>query len=155
MIQKSRILKREVEEYKPMGMMKSSMTASNDPGAYLAMTLGCLLKTTPEFHKLHLRVNGSGAFAQHMALGELYDALPDLIDTVLEGYQGAAETILDYPETPPVYLKSVEEALDYMREKCEHIHEAQEMIPYSEVVNNLDLIKDAINKAKYKLLFLK
>jgi DNA-binding ferritin-like protein len=153
MIHKGRMLKRD-PEMSNNGMSKP-MVKSNDAGSYLAMTLGCLLKTTSEFHKLHLKVNGTGAFAQHMALGELYEALPGLIDTVLEGYQGAAETILEYPETPPVYLKSVEQALDYMREKCEHIHEAQEMIPYSEVVNNLDLIKDAINKAKYKLLFLK
>jgi hypothetical protein len=28
-------------------------------------------------------------------------------------------------------------------------------LPYSEIVNNLDLVKDALNSAKYKLLFLK
>jgi len=28
-------------------------------------------------------------------------------------------------------------------------------MPYSEIVNNLDLVKDSINSTKYKLLFLK
>ena len=31
----------------------------------------------------------------------------------------------------------------------------QAKVPYSEIVNNMDLVKDQINSLKYKLLFLK
>jgi len=31
----------------------------------------------------------------------------------------------------------------------------QAKMPYSEIVNSLDTVKDTINSAKYKLLFLK
>ena len=36
----------------------------------------------------------------------------------------------------------------------EEVSELQSEMPYSEIVNNLDLVKDSINKAKYKLIFL-
>jgi hypothetical protein len=35
------------------------------------------------------------------------------------------------------------------------VNKLQGMMPYSEIVNNLDLVKDSINSTKYKLLFLK
>ena len=34
------------------------------------------------------------------------------------------------------------------------IDELQAVMPHSEIVNNLDIIKDAVNSAKYKLIFL-
>ena len=36
----------------------------------------------------------------------------------------------------------------------EEVNQLQEVMPYSEIVNNLDLVKDAVNTAKYKLIFL-
>ena len=113
-----------------------------------------LMNARTSFHKLHLQVTGDGSYAQHKALNELYDALPDLVDTIAEGYQGACEVILSYPDKAPATLTSVDGALDYMRMLSMQISELQKVVPHSEVVNNLDLIKDEINSAKYKLLFL-
>jgi len=42
-----------------------------------------------------------------------------------------------------------------MRELYAIVNKLQGMMPYSEIVNNLDLVKDALNSTKYKLLFLK
>lgn len=113
-----------------------------------------VMNARTSFHKLHLQVTGVGSYAQHMALNEIYDALPDLADTVAEGYQGACEVILNYPDKAPVTLTSIEGAVEYLRMLSSNVSEAQQVIPHSEVVNNLDLIKDAINSAKYKLIFL-
>jgi len=41
-----------------------------------------------------------------------------------------------------------------MRQMKMQVDELQKVMPHSEVVNNLDLVKDAINSAKYKLIFL-
>jgi len=122
--------------------------------AMTADTIIEIMNARTSFHKLHLQVTGPGSYAQHIALNEIYDALPDLADTIAEGYQGACEVILDYPEKAPVTLTSVEGAIEYLREISYKVKELQEVMPHSEVVNNLDLIKDAINTAKYKLLFL-
>jgi DNA-binding ferritin-like protein len=113
-----------------------------------------LMNAATSFHKLHLSVTGTGSYAQHIALNELYDALPDLADTIAEGYQGACEVILSYEDQGSAVLKSVDDAIEYMRQMKMQIDELQAVIPHSEVVSNLDLVKDAINTAKYKLLFL-
>jgi DNA-binding ferritin-like protein len=114
-----------------------------------------LMNARTSFHKLHLKVTGEGSYAAHKALNELYDALPDHADTLIEGYQGAAEKILSYKEVPPRTLDTVADAVNYLRDIYAMVNKLQGMLPYSEIVNNLDLVKDSINSTKYKLLFLK
>jgi len=114
-----------------------------------------LMNARTSIHKLHLKVTGEGSFAAHTALNELYDALPGHADTLVEGYQGAAEKILSYTEVPPRTLDTVADGVSYLRDIYAMINKLQGMLPYSEIVNNLDLVKDSINSAKYKLLFLK
>jgi len=41
-----------------------------------------------------------------------------------------------------------------MRHISEAVTELQSIMPHSEIVNQLDLVKDSINSAKYKLIFL-
>jgi hypothetical protein len=87
-------------------------------------------------------------------LNDLYEALPELADTIAEGMQGACEVILNYPDKAPVTLSGIDGAIQYIRNMIEEINELQSIMPYSEIVNNLDLIKDVFNTAKYKLIFL-
>ena len=114
-----------------------------------------LMNSRTSFHKLHLKVTGDGSFSAHTALNELYDAIPEFADTLVEGYQGAAEKILKYNEVPSRTLDTVADGVGYIRDIYAIINKLQGMLPYSEIVNNLDLVKDALNSAKYKLLFLK
>lgn len=113
-----------------------------------------VMNAATSLHKLHLQVTGDGSYAQHKALNEIYDALPEQADVIAEGYQGACELILNYPEKAPVTLSGVEGAIQYLREMKMQIDELQAVMPHSEIVNNLDLIKDVVNSAKYKLIFL-
>lgn len=114
-----------------------------------------LMNASTSFHKLHLQVEGVGSFAAHKALNEIYDALPDLADSIAEGYQGACEIILQYQSQGPVILSNVEDALDYMRQIKTQIDELQKVMHHTEIINLLDTVKDSINSAKYKLIFLK
>jgi DNA-binding ferritin-like protein len=114
-----------------------------------------LMNARTTFHKLHLKVTGEGSYAAHKALNELYDALPDFADTLIEGYQGASEKILACKDVAPRTVENVADGVAYLREIYGMVNKLQGMLPYSEIVNNLDLVKDAINSAKYKLLFLK
>ena len=113
-----------------------------------------LMNASTSFHKLHLSVTGTGSYAQHKALNDLYDSLPEHADILAEGFQGISEILLKYEDKPPRKLKTIKEGLDYLREMYEEVSELQSEMPYSEIVNNLDLVKDSINKAKYKLIFL-
>jgi len=112
------------------------------------------MNASTSFHKLHLKVTGPGSFAAHKALNELYDALPGLADSIAEGYQGACEMILKCSGEGPMYLESVEDAVEYLRQMKTQVDELQAVMHHTEIVNLLDTVKDAINSAKYKLIFL-
>ena len=114
-----------------------------------------LMNAATSFHKLHLKVTGIGSFASHKALNELYDELPDHADTLAESFQGAAEKLLEYQDVAPRVLNSVTEGLAYLREMTQMVTGLQSVMPYSEIVNDLDNVKSTINSIKYKLLFLK
>jgi len=114
-----------------------------------------LMNAATSIHKMHLKITGLGSYAGHKALNELYDALPGHADDLAEGFQGAAEKLLTYEDSAPRILNSVEESLSYMRELVTQVTSLQQVMPYSEIVNDLDLVKSTINSIKYKLLFLK
>jgi DNA-binding ferritin-like protein len=114
-----------------------------------------LMNAATSFHKLHLKITGLGSYAGHKALNEIYDALPGHADDLIEGFQGAAEKILDLPNTMPRTLNSVDEALSYLRDLTSQVDSLQAIMPYSQIVNDLDNVKSSIDGVKYKLLFLK
>lgn len=112
-----------------------------------------MLNAVTSIHKLHLKVTGLGSFAAHKALD--YDAFSGHADDLVEGFQGAAEKLLELPNTAPSELNSVEEGLEFLRKMYDKICSLQSIMPYSEIVNDLDTVKTTINGIKYKLLFLK
>ena len=146
-----RMLKRNVESTASYSTAGSSANCDT-------MTAACateLMNAATSFHKLHLKVKGMGSYAAHKALNKLYDALPGHADTLIEGYQGASEKLLEYSEIAPRTLNTVEEGIAYLRDMYQMVNALQAKMPYSEIVNSLDGVKDTFNSAKYKLLFLK
>jgi DNA-binding ferritin-like protein len=148
---KPRMLKRDAA---PNASYSSAPAAGNCD----TMTAACvseLMNAGTSFHKLHLKITGTGSYAAHKALNELYDAMPGHADDLAEGYQGASEKLLTYSEVAARKLDSVEDALGYLRDLTNMVNALQAKMPYSEIVNSLDTVKDTINSGKYKLKFLK
>jgi archaellum component FlaC len=141
-------------EVKPQPVQESGVGGSSLDNMVSACAME-LMNARNSFHKLHLKVTGEGSYAAHKALNELYDQIPDFVDTLMEGYQGVSEKILTCKDVAPRTLEDVADAVGYLRDIYAMINKLQAMLPYSEIVNNLDLVKDAINSTKYKLLFLK
>jgi len=136
----------------------ASYAAAPSGGSLDTMVSACvseLMNAATSFHKLHLKVTGTGSYAAHKALNELYDALPGHADDLAEGFQGASEKLLSYKDVAPRSLESVADGLSYLREMKEMVNGLQAKMPYSEIVNDLDTVKSTINGIKYKLLFLK
>ena len=171
-MEKTRMLKRNPEPAKtlsrpqPVVTQPKSEPAKPEPtpdagvgGSSLdTMVAACaveLMNARNSFHKLHLKVTGEGSYAAHKALNTFYDQLPDFVDSLMEGYQGVSEKILACKDVAPRTLDTVADGVAYLRDMYAMITKLQGMLPYSEIVNNLDLVKDAINSTKYKLLFLK
>ena len=169
---KPRMLKRTTEPTKILGRPEVTVTQpKSEPGkpqptpdtgvggsSLDTMTAACateMMNAATSFHRLHLKVTGDGSYAAHKALGDFYDGLHGHADTLIEGYQGVAEKILSYTDMPIRTLDTVADGVAYLRDLYNSINKLQGMMPYSEIVNNLDLVKDSINSTKYKLLFLK
>jgi len=147
------MLKRTANTSAPSASYSAPSTGSID-----SMTAACvseLMNAGTSFHKLHLKITGVGSYAGHKALNDLYDALPGHADDLAEGYQGASEKLLSYTEASPAILNSVDDAIKYIREIYSMVSSLQSKMPYSEIVNALDIVKDSLNSTKYKLLFLK
>jgi hypothetical protein len=100
-------------------------------------------------HFMHLQTK---SFAQHMALGEYYDAIVDLADKWAEAYQGCYDIITGYPKdfhlaTDPVkYLTQIKDFVDDIR---------KDLPSESQLQNIVDEIADQIDSTLYKLRFLK
>lgn len=113
-----------------------------------------LLDASSKTHILHLRVRGTASYAQHKALNELYDALPGLADGIAESYQGATGEIPKYKFVACPELNTVNDCMSYIVKLRDKITKVQDNLPYSEIVNDLDVIKTQLNSTYYKLKFL-
>ena len=100
-------------------------------------------------HFMHLQTK---SFAQHMALGEYYDAIVELADKWAEAFQGCYDIITSYPKdfhlaTDPVkYLTQIKDFVDDIR---------KDLPSESQLQNIVDEIADQIDSTLYKLRFLK
>lgn len=153
-MQSPRLLKRDV----PSSNYAASYATASPTSSVETMTAACvseLMNAATSFHKLHLRVTSIGSYAAHKALNDLYDALPGHADDLAEGFQGAAEKLLEYQDVAPRRIDTVEDGITYLRELHNMVTSLQGKMPYSEIVNDLDTIKSTIDSAKYKLIFLK
>ena len=54
---------------------------------------GKLFQIRDQIHLTHLNVSGIGSYAAHKALNEFYDELLDLLDTLIESYQGKYDLV--------------------------------------------------------------
>jgi DNA-binding ferritin-like protein len=98
---------------------------------------------------MHFQVTGEGSYAKHKALNDYYDAIPDLVDSLVESMQGSYEIINGYPTTcelsqfaPLPYLELLQ---DYVRENRSNMPDD------SEIQNEVDSILNLINSTVYKL----
>ena len=108
-----------------------------------------LLHASTNAHILHWQTK---SFANHMALGEFYEALPDLIDALVEATQGVTGQIIQFPAD---YYPPAENGLQELKELREYfVDNRSVMPPDSEIQNLLDSIGDQIDSTLYKLRFL-
>ena len=162
-MEKPRMLQRTVENVKLKTTSENPIVAEPTPDTGVGgssldkMTAACateMMNAAISFHRLHLKIKGAGSYSAHIALGAFYEGLHDHADTLVEGYQGVSEKLLSYTDSPIRTLDTVADGISYLRDMYNVINKLQGMMPYSEIVNNLDLVKDSINSAKYKLIFL-
>lgn len=100
-------------------------------------------------HIAHWASKGIGSYAQHIALGELYEALPDLLDKIVEAYQGAFDLIGPVPAGP----SSTNDILADLEDSAAWIELNRDKISKrnSAIANLVDGLLEAYYTAIYKL----
>jgi len=108
----------------------------------------CLLHSATVTHIMHWQTE---SYAAHQALGEYYSEIPELIDQVIEAYQGKTSIIL---RGFPVDMEAYEQMtpLAYMEYLNVKLATGRAMFgDISEVQNLVDAIADLIDSTMYKL----
>lgn len=109
-----------------------------------------LLHSATNTHILHWQTK---SFAEHMALGEFYEAMPSLVDNLVEATQGATGEIIEFPVD---YYPPAKDGLTELEDLREYFVATRHVMPPdSEIQNLLDSIGDQIDSTLYKLRFLK
>ena len=117
----------------------------NDMGSFILT----LLHSATNTHILHWQTK---SFANHMALGEFYEAIPGLVDDLVEAVQGATGEIIQFPAD---YYPPAENGLQELKELREYFVDNRGIMPPdSEIQNLLDNIGDQIDSTLYRLRFL-
>lgn len=119
-----------------------------NPVADLVM---CLLNSVTTAHIMHLQ---TPSFAEHMALGEFYGEIGDLVDTFVESYQGKYGLIQNYPKTYEMPADEPVTYLKYLGAELEQYRRQPNFPQDSELQNELDNVANLINGTLYKLRFL-
>lgn len=113
-----------------------------------------MFASTTAAHMLHLSITGDSSYARHKALNKYYDELPDLLDSIVEEYQGHHLKLLEVPTITPPTVKTIKEFVDHLNSLYIIVDQAQEATMCSSLKNTLDETKSLINSTKYKLHFL-
>jgi hypothetical protein len=126
------------------------------PGSPVAL-FSKLFESREMAHIYHLQVNGEqGSHAAHTALGEYYDGILDLIDTLIETYQGQFG-IVDGYETIDTAETKTKEKVEYFEGLAEFVKHGRKAISLEDthLHSIIDDIVVLIYRTLYKLKFTK
>ena len=113
--------------------------------ANISQLFGTLQQSVVNSWKNHLKTS---KYAAHMALDEYYKEMPELVDTLIENYQGIYgevddyKNILDFNEDPIKYLED-------LRDIC--VNSKELLQQNTELESDMDSILSLIDSTLYKL----
>lgn len=109
-----------------------------------------LLATAVQVHIHHLLARPASNLPMHLALDEVYKALPDMVDSLAESMQGKTGLLkynLDYK-----YNSNLAEATSNIRETLEYVKTTRkEICQDTYIQNQIDSIEELFYTALYKL----
>ena len=117
-----------------------------------AEMISLLLHSKTQAHAFHLQCK---SYAEHMALNGYYDGIGDLVDGLVESFQGKYGIIKGYKSMDLQEWKSTEDTVKYLKGLCEKVIELRDCCEDSYIQNQIDTVCELINSTLYKLRFLK
>jgi len=115
--------------------------------------ISTLMASRDQAHVFHWQSVGPGSYAAHKALGKYYEAIPDLVDLLVETYQGKHGIVTGYEPAERFDEYSKESVLKYFKALAIYIERIYTKFPKDDtnIINQLETIKDLIYTTIYKL----
>lgn len=115
--------------------------------------ISTLMASRDQAHIFHWQTNGPGSYAAHMALNAYYDAIPDMVDALVEAYQGKYGIVKGYEPADRFDEYTIDSAIKYFKAISTFVERAYAKIPKEDtnIINQLDAFKDLIYITIYKL----
>jgi DNA-binding ferritin-like protein len=115
--------------------------------------ISTLMASRDQAHIFHWQTTGPGSFAAHMALGGYYDAIPGMVDSLVETYQGKHGILKGYEPAERFDEYSKDSAVKYFKALATYVDRVYNKIPKEDtnIINQLDTFKDLIYTTIYKL----
>ncbi len=114
--------------------------------------ISLLLHSRTQSHVLHLQTR---RFSEHKALNEYYDEIGDMIDGLVESFQGKYGILKGYQSYEISTYKNIDMTITYFQELCSKVEKLRTCCEDSYLQNQIDNVIQLINSTLYKLKFLK
>lgn len=109
-----------------------------------------LFESREMVHIYHLQAKGDGAYAAHMALGGFYEGVIELIDDLIETYQGQYGIVEGY-ELIDTKNTNSKDKIEYLKELADFIKSERKCINVED--SHLHNIIDEIVALTYRTLY--
>ena len=117
----------------------------------LESLISYLLHSVNQTHVFHLQTK---SYAEHMALGAYYDGVSDLLDALVEGYQGKHDIIKQYDNFKLESYTGKPQLETYFKALSTKVEQTHSKVKETFIQNQLDTIDELINSTLYKIRFL-
>ncbi len=113
-----------------------------------------LLQSRTQTHSFHLGVRGVGSHSAHVALGEYYDSIGELIDGLVETYQGKDGLIQLSGIGVLDKNNDIKNIIKYFETLCSMVAKLRTnpKLQDSWIQNDIDTVVSLLYRTKYKLV---
>ena len=136
------------EEVTKRGLLTEQKTGTKD---FIEM-VSLLFHSRTQAHTLHLQTK---SFAEHKALNDYYDEIVELIDGLIESYQGKYSIIKGYKKYDIEDYKDTTTTVNYFKDLYSKVEDLRDCCKDSYIQNEIDNVCKLLNSTLYKLRFLK
>ena len=114
-----------------------------------------LFHSETQAHMFHLQTKSQSSYAEHNALGGYYTGIGDLLDGIIESYQGKYDLLKGYKSYEFKDYKNAEQLINYFNDLADMVSEKRDCCKDSFIQNQIDTIEELIYSTLYKLRNLK
>jgi len=136
-------------EMKKRGLMEQEMMGETSPIVEMVSKLRFSVEQTQVYHWQ------SQSYSEHIALNEYYDGIPDIVDGIVESYQGKYGIQKGYKLFEVRDYSTPEEVINFLKQLDADVEMLRQSIKETYIQNQIDNVLQLIETTVYKLENLK